>query len=191
MSLTPARAGFVRCGPKVRAVAHAIGIIHDHGVLLLSEYRQLAQRGSPFDVPVLVVGFRPQPAPVTEFHTRTSPDRVVPPPLAVAMTEASTAIIPLTKSGRNPYGTFVFVGRGSTSDVVLRDQSVSKSHAWFEQDQGAWFVRDNRSRNGTLVDARRLPATERVLVTSGAQITFGAFPAYFLEPGALEKVLAG
>ena len=191
MRLTPRGRAPSGVGQRRGGVALAVGIIHDHRVLLLSEYRQLAQRGAPFDVPVLVVGFRPQPAPVTEFHTRTSPDRVVPPPLAVAVTEASTAIIPLTKSGRNPYGTFVFVGRGSTSDVVLRDQSVSKSHAWFEQDQGAWFVRDNRSRNGTLVDARRLPATERVLVTSGAQITFGAFAAYFLEPGALDKVLAG
>ncbi len=161
-------------------------------VILLPDYQKLARRAAPGTaVPVLLVGFKPQSGPTNEFHTRTSTDRIVPPTLAAAVADPSTGVIPVAKSGRNPYGTFVFVGRGPTSDVVLRDQSVSKSHAWFEEEQGAWFVRDNRSRNGTLVDGRRLPPNERVLVTSGAQITFGGYPAYFLEPAALERVLAG
>jgi pSer/pThr/pTyr-binding forkhead associated (FHA) protein len=91
-------------------------------------------------------------------------------------------VVPIVKGARNPYGDFVFVGRGSTSDIILADASVSKSHAAFQLEGGKWFLKDNRARNGTFVNGRRLEPGERVALVSGKAIHFGAYGTYFLEP---------
>ena len=76
------------------------------------------------------------------------------PRLAASLLDEDVRLAPLSKSDRNPYQNFIFVGRASTCDVILRDASVSKTHAVFERDgqQPLWKLRDNRSHNGTWVN---------------------------------------
>jgi pSer/pThr/pTyr-binding forkhead associated (FHA) protein len=101
-------------------------------------------------------------------------------------------LAPLSKSERNPYQRFIFVGRASTCDVILRDASVSKTHAVFERDerQALWKLRDNRSHNGTWHNGERLEDGERVSLESGDVIVLGSYPVYFMRSPDLMKILA-
>jgi diguanylate cyclase (GGDEF)-like protein len=44
------------------------------------------------------------------------------------------------------------IGRGADNGIVLESDSVSRRHARFEQREGAWWVTDLRSTNGTYVN---------------------------------------
>src|SRR5215471_11717926 len=60
------------------------------------------------------------------------------------------AFYPLTKSGANPWAERILVGRASNNDIVLRHESVSKLHAYFEERQrGTLHLHDAKSANGT------------------------------------------
>lgn len=65
----------------------------------------------------------------------------------------------------------ITVGRSEQSHIVLDDGSVSRCHARFERRVDGWWVVDQGSVNGTLVDgaqvrARRLRYGDRVQVGS-------------------------
>ena len=161
---------------------------------LLAEYRQRHAAGDlkPIDVPALIIGFNDTSrAAAGEYHTSTRQGGVLLGPVTEALLDDGVTLAPLAKSGRNPYENFIFVGRASTCDVILRDASVSKSHAVFERDTatGVWCLRDNRSHNGTWVDGQRLEPKARVTVSSGLAIVFGAYPAYLIMPGDLRRIL--
>ena len=47
------------------------------------------------------------------------------------------------------------VGRDSTSDVHLRDASVSRHHAEIEKRDEDWWIVDQNSGNGIRVDGKR------------------------------------
>jgi pSer/pThr/pTyr-binding forkhead associated (FHA) protein len=76
------------------------------------------------------------------------------------------------------------IGRGAQSDVRIRDDSVSTTHATLLRKGGSWFVVDLRSANGTYVDGSRV-AGERELV-SGSRLKLGTVELRFrsLNPGA-------
>lgn len=147
-------------------------------------------------VPVLLVGLdRAARAAATEFGTATrDAGRSLPPLEDVLLDE--TFVVPLVKSGRNPHENLVFVGRASTSDVVLRDPSVSKTHAVLEHDPAAaphagWRIRDDGSHNGTWVNGRPLTPREAVPLSGGDAIVLGAYPVYLILPDALRRILSG
>jgi pSer/pThr/pTyr-binding forkhead associated (FHA) protein len=161
----------------------------------LSEYRQPAAAAeiARLDVPVLLVGLRGGVrAPAAEYRTSTHEGTPAVPSVAEALLDQGVCLAPLSKSERNPYQNFIFVGRASTCDVILRDASVSKTHAVFERDAGQplWKLRDNHSHNGTWVNRARLRADARVPVASGDSIVFGAYPAFLLSPEELRRILA-
>jgi hypothetical protein len=161
----------------------------------LSEYRRApaAAEIARLDVPVLLVGLRGNPrSAAAEYRTSTHEGVSVLPSVAEALLDDGVCLAPLSKSERNPYQNFIFVGRASTCDVILRDASVSKTHAVFERDerQPRWKVRDNRSHNGTWVNGARLGPDTRVVVTSGDALVFGAYPAYLLSPEDLRRILS-
>ncbi len=155
----------------------------------LSYYRASAAELEALDVPVLLSDFRAGVrAGAGEFRTATRDVGPIP-ALGVVLHDPEVNITPLAKSDRNPYENFIFVGRASTCDVILRDASVSKSHAVFERTADGWILRDNRSHNGTWVHERRLAPSERVPVESGIAIVFGAFPVYVIMPSDLRRIL--
>ena len=158
------------------------------------DFRRLARAGTlaRSEAPVLLVGFQRPDDAIRQFRTQTEESARGPvPALPVVLGDQFTQVVRIVKGERNPYGDFIFVGRGSTSDLVLNDPSVSKSHAAFQVEEGRWFLKDNRARNGTQVDGRRLDAGERVALRSGAQLIFGAFAAYFLDADHFDRALRG
>jgi len=78
------------------------------------------------------------------------------------------------------------VGRAQTCDAVISySQAISHRHASFDFDNnGRVSVRDLASRNGTLLNERRLPENAGVVVHSGDAIQFGIDgPTYTFEFG--------
>ena len=147
-------------------------------------------------VPVLIVGLGGAGRQAAgEYRTATQPAPAGLPPVQEALLDDGACIAPLIKSGRNPYQTFLFVGRASTCDFILRDPSVSKMHAIFEHTQGSppdtgWTLRDNGSHNGTWIGDRKLPRRKPVPLAGGESLVFGVCPAYVILPAELRRILA-
>ncbi len=84
----------------------------------------------------------------------------------------------------------VSVGRARNQDVVLRQSSVSKSHAWFEAgENGVLMVADAGSKNGTRVRGELLVARAPVQVEEGDLIEFGTVQATFCGPDTLWRLV--
>lgn len=59
-------------------------------------------------------------------------------------------------------GESLIVGRSSAAELVLADRFLSRKHARLFQENGAWFVEDLGSRNGTLVNGVRIDEPARL-----------------------------
>lgn len=62
------------------------------------------------------------------------------------------------------------VGRGGSCHLTLADPNASRVHACFSQVNQSWFVEDNASKNGTLLNGKRI---RRALLKKGDQIRIG------------------
>ncbi|HMI88119.1 MAG TPA: FHA domain-containing protein [Polyangiaceae bacterium] len=72
----------------------------------------------------------------------------------------------------------VSVGRAINNDIVIRDDSVSKVHAWFARgEEGNIYIADAGSRNKTLLNGVALPLQSPEETTGGDAIRFGAVEA--------------
>ncbi len=69
-------------------------------------------------------------------------------------------------------GDQVSVGRVPDNDIQLDDFTVSRQHAVFVQQGGAWLVRDLGSLNGTYVNNRRV---DESVVEHGDALQIGRF----------------
>jgi pSer/pThr/pTyr-binding forkhead associated (FHA) protein len=77
---------------------------------------------------------------------------------------------------------FYSIGQTRNNDIVIRDATVSKSHAYFEHtpDGAGLMLKDSRSRNGTFVNGVRVPA-EGTLVQPGDRLRFGHIELKLLD----------
>jgi DNA-binding NtrC family response regulator len=71
-----------------------------------------------------------------------------------------------------PHGE-ISIGRGADCDVALDDAKASRRHAILRIARDVEIV-DLGSRNGTVVDGRRLSPHERVTMSTGSVVTLGA-----------------
>jgi pSer/pThr/pTyr-binding forkhead associated (FHA) protein len=100
-------------------------------------------------------------------------------------------IYPVRKSGSNPWSDRVLVGRAVNNDIVLRNDRISKLHAYFElhgreTTRVAWRLYDARSANGTRVDGVTVPPGEEGIEVRGGQVVqFGTVSTQILDSGAL------
>ena len=65
------------------------------------------------------------------------------------------------------------VGRSRLADLRMTEPTVSGEHAVLRWTGREWELHDLGSRNGTIVDGRRLAPGERVILARGAVIAFG------------------
>jgi pSer/pThr/pTyr-binding forkhead associated (FHA) protein len=92
-------------------------------------------------------------------------------------------------------GHLVTVGRASNNDVVVRDVSISRFHAFLkEEDDGKFRLQDANSTNGTIVNGASVPAQGNgppVDLKTGDTLRLGQVEFTFLDSNALrEFVLA-
>jgi len=96
-------------------------------------------------------------------------------------------VYPLSKSGSNPWSDRVLVGRASNNDIVLRNDRISKLHAYFQCGaRGIWRLYDAKSANGTRVDGHPVPPGEDGYeIKSGQVLVFGTVTAEIVDSGTL------
>lgn len=71
------------------------------------------------------------------------------------------------------------IGQGRQNDIVVEDDSVSKTHARLEFEDGGWRLIDLGSTNGTFVEGVRLAPEVPTPIEYGASIRFGAVRMHF------------
>lgn len=71
------------------------------------------------------------------------------------------------------------IGSGAQNDLVIQDDSISKSHALLEFAMGAWRITDLESTNGTFVEGVRLAPHVPTPLQYGASVRFGGLRVQF------------
>ena len=96
-------------------------------------------------------------------------------------------LYPLSKTGTNPWSDRVLVGRASNNDIVLRNDRISKLHAYFQLGaRGIWRIYDARSANGTRVDGVAVPPGEAgVAIRPGQIVMFGTVATELVDSATL------
>lgn len=77
-------------------------------------------------------------------------------------------------------GSVIRLGRAEDNDIVLPDSNASRNHAELVREpSGRYVVRDLGSRNGILVNRRKVP---KALLGNGDRVTIGSTNIEFLSP---------
>ena len=73
------------------------------------------------------------------------------------------------------------LGRAEDNDVVIEDAAVSRHHAQIKYQNGQYFIEDENSASGTLVEGA---SATRTLLASGATLQVGETEIMFLQAGS-------
>ncbi len=73
----------------------------------------------------------------------------------------------------------VRVGRGKNNELVIDAPAISAFHATIEFRNMSFYLEDQRSTNGTMLNERRLDANQHVRLKDGDRITFATYPFLF------------
>ena len=113
-------------------------------------------------------------------------------PGASAASEALRhAIYPLVKGEYSTTSTrSFFIGRIDGNDMIMPDFAISKKHAVISRDDGAYYLKDLGSTNGTLVNGTRLNKRP-VKIHDKDVVSFARYEFTFLLPASLYKMLRG
>jgi serine phosphatase RsbU (regulator of sigma subunit) len=81
-------------------------------------------------------------------------------------------VVPATGApfDHTPEGESIVIGRSSEAGIAVPDRSMSRRHARLFRDGGEWLVEDLGSRNGTLLNGRRITAATPVAVGTSLRI---------------------
>ncbi len=82
----------------------------------------------------------------------------------------------------------VTVGRDAKNDLTLPTPTVSNLHAIIEYREGAFFLEDQRSTNGTRLNDHQVPANKPVRLKSGDRIGFANLVFKFVR---LDQIISG
>lgn len=66
------------------------------------------------------------------------------------------------------------VGRSRDADIRINDRRISSEHAVIVWNKGLWEAKDLGSRNGTVIDGKRVEPGARVPLRAGATLRFGS-----------------
>lgn len=92
---------------------------------------------------------------------RTEAELAARPALAYLVVQRSNAQGPRVGE-RLPLRTMTAMGRDAGNDVVVNDEAASARHAIVELSDGAWWIEDQGSTNGTLLNGARIGRRERI-----------------------------
>lgn len=70
------------------------------------------------------------------------------------------------------------IGREESSDIVLEDPKVSRSHCQIRQDGSNWLLVDKKSQNGIFINGRKM--TERILC-EGDIVRIGTYELIYIN----------
>ena len=97
-------------------------------------------------------------------------------PLVLKITKAAKA--------QNAFAMGITVGRTESNDLVFVDNSVSRFHAYFQNDlkKGEWKLVDAESKYGTFIGPMKLPPSKPQTVPDGGTLRFGHIEVTFYLP---------
>jgi hypothetical protein len=187
---------------RARAATEDVFVQEMDGWILLvrvddaaGETAQVLQRG--------VLGERTPLIPSIGFRTtmRIGDEQAVRPPvpfgprqLELRLISGPHVAVPIHKragSGKD-FIERVTVGRATNNDIVIRDDSVSKTHAWFARgEEGNVFIADSGSRNKTMINGLAIPLQSPEEVNSGDAIRFGAVEAILSSAAVFWRAVHG
>lgn len=102
--------------------------------------------------------------------------------------EGEAMYFPIRKEpgSRNPFVMGVTLGRAENNDVLVPDGSISRFHAYFQQDArtAIWNVVDADSKNGTWLGPLKLRPTAPYPVPDGSRLRFGDVEMVFWMPAS-------
>ena len=98
-------------------------------------------------------------------------------------------VYPLIKKPGASFADMITIGRTPNNDVVLRDVTVSRFHAYFRQRADKWLMADAGSRNGSALAGVALEARRERDISSGAAVRIGDFELTFFPAAQLFEVL--
>jgi diguanylate cyclase (GGDEF)-like protein len=127
-----------------------------------------------------------------ELDEKTRVTQVVAPPAGVGAREPSMdcLVVVYTKEPTLLGKRFVLedlrlrIGRGADNHVVLDGDSVSRRHAHFEHQRGAWLVVDDGSTNGTFVNDEQI--SREAVLKNGDRVKIGPTIFKFLSGADVE-----
>jgi hypothetical protein len=99
-------------------------------------------------------------------------------------------IYPLVKKPNAPFPDMITIGRTPNNDVVLRDATVSRLHAFFRSRDEGWRIADGGSKNGTFLDGAPLAPRREREVASGQLVKLGDLELTFYTAEELFKMLS-
>ena len=76
-------------------------------------------------------------------------DTLIAPVLGRRRGPRGVEVYPLVKKPGAPYADMITIGRTPNNDVILRDVTVSRLHAYFRQRGDKWIIADAGSKNGS------------------------------------------
>lgn len=79
----------------------------------------------------------------------------------------------------------VTVGRDPRADILLDDSTVSRQHAVFRRENGAYTVIDAGSLNGTYVNRQRV---DKATLKNGDEIMIGKFRLIYFMNSAVRNI---
>jgi len=108
--------------------------------------------------------------------------------------DPAAPVFPVIKrEGANPYSGLITIGRASNCDIVLHINGVSKFHAYLAEsltEPGQFLVGDGSSKNGTLLNGRRIDRKFRSPIYNGDSVSLSAVLVLrFFTPGGFWSIL--
>ncbi len=93
--------------------------------------------------------------------------------------------IEVVKATGNAFAFGVTVGNADGNDLVLKNERVSRFHAFFQRGPAGASLVDAESTNGTFLDGVRLLPNRPAALLPAARISFGGETVTYLEPARL------
>lgn len=118
-------------------------------------------------------------------------DTLVAPVLGRRRGPRGVEVYPLAKKPGASFADMITVGRTPNNDVVLRDVTVSRFHAYFRQRGEKWIMADAGSKNGSELEGAPLEARKERDLASGSALRIGDFDLTFYLASELYGVLGG
>jgi hypothetical protein len=100
-------------------------------------------------------------------------------------------VYPLAKKPGASFPDMITIGRTANNDIVLRDVTVSRLHAFFRRRDDRWVMADAGSKNGTAVEGEPLMPRREREVGSGTGVRIGDLELTFYTAAELFAVLSG
>jgi hypothetical protein len=96
-----------------------------------------------------------------------------------------------TEARPNPFEGGISLGRASVNDLVLPHKSISRFHAYFQQEatSARWALADAASRNGTQADGVPLKPNVPSVLASAHRLRVGDLDLTFLSSEAFVRWL--